>query len=156
MQDHVLQSTDFAHFQALREAAEKVLQQAYAPYSKFQVGVAILTARGQIYAGCNVECADFDGTHAEESALSAMVAAGDRSPVLLVVLGKLEEQPKSSFVIPCGKCRQKLMEFSSLSRNDLSVFSNDIDKPSIVMLSDLLPRSFGPADIGVNLAQYRR
>lgn len=154
--EHNPEATDLAHFQALREAAEKVLRQAYAPYSKLQVGAAILTARGQIYAGCNVECADFDGTHAEESTLSAMVAAGDRSPVLLVVLGKLEEEPESKFLVPCGKCRQKLKEFSSLSRHDLSIFTNDMDKPHVVLLSDLLPRSFGPADIGVNLAQYRR
>ncbi len=154
--EHNPEATDLAHLQALREAAEKVLRQAYAPYSNFQVGAAILTARGQIYAGCNVECADFDGTHAEESALSAMVAAGDRSPVLLVVLGRLAEQAESKFIVPCGKCRQKLKEFSSLSRYDLNIFINDMNKPHIVLLSDLLPRSFGPADIGVDLAKHRR
>lgn len=156
MQLHVPETTDLAHFQDLLRAALGVRAQAYAPYSNFLVGAAILTAKGRIYTGCNVECADFDGTHAEESALSDMVAGGERSPILLVALGGLRDQGEPTFVTPCGKCRQKLMEFSSLSGNDLPIFTGDTSQPRIVLLSDLLPGSFGPADIGVDLAKHRR
>ncbi|MCR4256730.1 MAG: cytidine deaminase [Candidatus Uhrbacteria bacterium] len=136
--------------------ATRIRQRAYAPYSNFLVGAAVLTTGGKIYAGCNVECADYDGTHAEESALSAMVAAGERSPSRLLVLAGLRDRVEPTFVTPCGKCRQKLMEFFPLSGCDLRIFTNDMNKPHIVLLSDLLPRSFGPADIGVDLAKHRR
>lgn len=146
----------------LIRAAFKVRLQAYAPYSKFQVGAAILTERLNIYSGCNVEAADYDGTHAEESALAAMVAAGERSPRLLAVVGALEGvEPSietSGFTGPCGKCRQKLMEFSSLCGHDLDILEGSW-KPGVYKLrrlSELLPASFGPADIGVDLKKYRR
>ena len=113
-----------AQFDELIRAALQVRLQAYAPYSRYQVGAAILTERLKIYSGCNVEAADYDGTHAEESALAAMVAAGERSPRLLVVVGALEGAQPSldspNFTGPCGKCRQKLMEFTSLSRAELA------------------------------------
>jgi len=71
-----------AQFDELIRAALQVRLQAYAPYSRYQVGAAILTERLKIYSGCNVEAADYDGTHAEESALAAMVAAGERAQVV--------------------------------------------------------------------------
>lgn len=156
MRQYAPNPTDLAHLQALYKAATEVRLQAYAPYSNFLVGAAVLTDNNRIYSGCNVECADYDGTHAEESALSAMVAAGERSPVLLVALGGLRDQDEPAFVTPCGKCRQKLMEFSSLSGIDLHISTIGGDQPRIVLLSDLLPGSFGPADIGVDLAKHRR
>jgi cytidine deaminase len=141
----------------LVRAALEVRERAYAPYSKYQVGAAILTADGSLFAGCNVESADYDGTHAEESALAAMVAHGQRSPVMLAVVGGLEGQTASLAVTPCGKCRQKLMEFSSLSGYDLDiVVAGGVGGLWLVNLSELLPTSFGPADIGVDLAKYRR
>lgn len=156
MRQYVPEPTDLAHFQKLLKKATRVRLQAYTPYSNFLVGVAILTSKGNTYAGCNVGCADYDDTHAEESALSAMVAAGVRSPILLVALGGLRDQGEPTFVTPCGKCRQKLMEFSSLSGHDLRIFTGTLDQPRIVLLSDLLPGSFGPADIGIDLAKHRR
>jgi len=157
MRQYVPKNTDRAYFSALYNAAYNVRLQAYTPYSNFLVGAAILTTKGRIYAGCNVGCADYDDTHAEESALSAMVAAGERSPVLLVALGARRTQRGTPpFVTPCGKCRQKLMEFSSLSGNDLRIFTGSKSQPRIVLLSDLLPGSFGPADIGVDLSMHRR
>jgi len=146
----------------LVRTAERVRLQAYAPYSKFMVGAAILTSRRNIFAGCNVESADYDGTHAEEAALAAMVAAGERSPRLLVVIGALEGSGPSiedpGFTGPCGKCRQKLMEFSSLCGHDLQILERS-RKPGVYKLrrlSELLPASFGPANIGVDLKKYRR
>ena len=150
-----------AQFDELISAALQVRLQAYAPYSRYQVGAAILTERLKIYSGCNVEAADYDGTHAEESALAAMVAAGERSPRLLVVVGALEGAQPSldapNFTGPCGKCRQKLMEFSSLCGYDLDILEG-IREPGVYKLrrlSELLPAFFGPANIGVDLKKYR-
>ena len=142
----------------LLNAAGQIRRRAYAPYSKYMVGAAILTSSGEIYTGCNVESADYDGTHAEEAALAYMVGDGIRSPVMLAVLGGLEGNA-GAVVMPCGKCRQKLREFSSLSGYDLDVVVWDGKEgvvPQLIKLSELLPESFGPADIGVNLEKYRR
>src|SRR5688500_8892366 len=149
---------DLRHMDRLLDAARNVRLNAYQPYSKYLVGAAILTERNGIFAGCNVESADYDGTHAEEAALAAMVAAGERSPVLLAVFGGLEGDPDPGSAPPCGKCRQKLMEFASLSGHDLRILVQDPENRewSVALLSELLPWSFGPANIGVDLARYRR
>lgn len=142
----------------LLKAAGQISRRAYAPYSKYLVGAAILTKFGNIYVGCNVESADYDGTHAEEAALAAMVAGGTRTPIALAVVGKLEGGA-GGVVMPCGKCRQKLWEFSSLSGYDLDVVIWDGKEgavPQLCRLSELLPASFGPVDIGVDLNRYRR
>ncbi|HTK04713.1 MAG TPA: cytidine deaminase [Candidatus Eisenbacteria bacterium] len=144
--------------EGLLEAARKVRLQAYAPYSRYLVGAALFTKGGRIHVGCNVESADYDGTHAEEAALAAMVSAGERSPVLLAVFGGLEGEADPSNAPPCGKCRQKLMEFASLSGLDLGILVTDPKSGELraMLLSELLPSSFGPANIGVDLAKYRR
>ncbi|MFA6161644.1 MAG: cytidine deaminase [Patescibacteria group bacterium] len=122
---------------------------AYAPYTKFMVGAAVLTKTGNIYIGCNVQGVDNDDTHAEEAALCAMVAAGERHPILVVAVGALEGCAPT-IIPPCGKCRQKLMEWSSLNKYDIEIML----ATGIVQLSDLLPHSFGPADIGIDLAEH--
>ncbi len=92
---------------SLRQAALDVQKQAYAPYSNFNVGAAIRTASGKVFAGCNVENIAYpEGTCAEAGAIAAMAAAGEReiSEVYVVAGG---DRP----VAPCGGCRQKLAEF---------------------------------------------
>ena len=137
--------------------AQEARLQAYAPHSKYMVGAAILTKTGGIYAGCNVEAADYDGTHAEEAALCVMVMGGERSPIAVVAFGALEGQ-EPTIVQPCGKCRQKLFEFASLSGFDLLIAHHALSDRLFTTrpLSDLLKDAFGPADIGVDLAKYRR
>lgn len=148
MKLHDPSSADLAHSDELIQRSLDVRRRAYAPYSKYLVGAALLTSDGRIYVGCNVEAADYDGTHAEESALSAMVADGGRSPRLLVVNGGLEGCSVPTLVPPCGKCRQKLMEFSLLAGTDLRLFvADDTNRLHIVLLSELLPMSFGPANL---------
>ncbi len=143
------------------KAAQEALQNAYAPYSRFQVGCGILCANDSVFRGCNVETANYDGTHAEEAALAAMVAAGRRDPVLCVCMGALEGKPPT-YIMSCGKCRQTLLEFSSLSGRELWLEMDPVSGPQwttdhwLVKLSDILPLHFGPADIGVDLAKYRR
>lgn len=130
---------------------------AYAPYSNFLVGCAIMTGTNKIFTGCNVECADYDGTHAEEAALAAMVVAGERNPHLLIVVGGLGDTEQLSSAPPCGKCRQKIYEFASLNGVEVMLVEPvDDDGYRLIQISKLLPRAFGPASIGINLAKYRR
>lgn len=151
----------------LVQMAQSVMLNAYAPYSKFRVGAALITTSLEVtFAGCNVECADYDGTHAEEAALARMVGSGQRSPLMIAIVGGLEDG--GSFLVPpCGKCRQKLKEFASLSGHDLDIVFRPgppqdllLHPPTkedlrLVRLSQLLPGSFGPADIGVDLKKYK-
>jgi cytidine deaminase len=82
---------------------------AYAPYSRYRVGAALLTGKGRVYSGCNVESSSFGATLcAERSAVAVMVAAGDRDPVACVVV-TAGPRPAS----PCGICRQVLSEFAA-------------------------------------------
>lgn len=92
----------------LVEAARAAQKRAYAPYSKYHVGAAILTNTGEIVAGCNVENATFGATIcAERTAIAKMVASGERHPIACAVV---TEGPKPGS--PCGICRQVLYEFA--------------------------------------------
>lgn len=95
----------------LLAAARKARKNAYAPYSQFHVGAAVLGAGGRIFSGCNVENASFGLTCcAERIAIFAMVAAGEREIREILVIGESEE-----FLPPCGACRQVIAEFASPS-----------------------------------------
>lgn len=122
----------------LFEAAEQVRKNAYAPYSNFHVGAAILADDGNIYAGCNVENAAYPvGNCAEPSAIAAMLAGGAKRIRRVYVTG-----PGSEPVTPCGGCRQRLREFADL---DITVISHGVKgEPLHATLGELLPHSFGP------------
>ena len=120
-------------------AALAARDRAYAPYSRFLVGAAVLTSDGTIHAGCNVENAAYpQGVCAEAGAISAMVLAGGRRIAALVVAGA-GPMP----VTPCGGCRQKLREFAA---PDAVVHVVDATGQPLLSttLADLLPMSFGP------------
>lgn len=121
----------------LLRAANAARANAHAPYSRFAVGAAVRTASGAIFAGANVECAAYpEGWCAETSALAAMVAAGGREVVEVLVVAEHSEP-----VTPCGGCRQRLAEFA---RAATPVHAAD---PSGVLrsfsLGELLPSAFG-------------
>lgn len=120
----------------LLEAAWKARAHAHAPYSHFQVGAALLTARGEVIGGCNVENAAYPVTLcAERGALSAAVAAGLQPGGLVaavVVTDVAELTP------PCGACRQALIEFA----RDLPVLLANRHTRQLHRLEDLLPHSF--------------
>ncbi|MDB5621499.1 MAG: cytidine deaminase [Devosia sp.] len=124
--------------QALFEAAEAIRAKAYAPYSRFTVGAAILAEDGQIYSGCNIENAAYPvGNCAEASAIAAMIAGGARRITRIYVTG-----PGTAPVTPCGGCRQRIREFADL---DITVISHGVDgQPLVATLEQLLPHSFGP------------
>ena len=123
---------------ALVAAARAARAQAYAPYSRFTVGAAVVDERGRIHAGCNVENAAYpQGWCAETSALAAMVLAGGRRVLALAVCGVAADP-----VTPCGGCRQKLREFAA---DDCPVWVVDEDSVrASFTLGQLLPHSFGP------------
>ncbi|MBB4053788.1 cytidine deaminase [Devosia subaequoris] len=123
---------------ALFEAAEAVRARAYAPYSKFQVGAAILADDGKIYAGCNVENAAYPvGNCAEPSAIAAMLAGGGTRIRRIYVTG-----PGVLPVTPCGGCRQRIREFADPG---VEIVSHGVDgTPLVQTLNQLLPHSFGP------------
>ena len=124
--------------QALLRAARDARRKAHAPYSKFEVGAAVLDEQGRVHAGCNVENAAYpQGVCAEAAALSAMVLAGGRRAIALLVLG---DGP--SWVTPCGGCRQKLREFADAQTPVLVADGNGVQL--WFTLEQLLPHSFGP------------
>ncbi|MCU0237712.1 MAG: cytidine deaminase [Acidobacteria bacterium] len=90
-------------------AAKKARKKAYAPYSNFHVGAAVLGGNGKVYGGCNVENASFGLTCcAERNAVFAMVADGQRRIREVLVIGESD-----GFLPPCGACRQVLAEFAA-------------------------------------------
>lgn len=119
-------------------AAEAVRARAYAPYSRFAVGAAILADDGRVYAGCNVENAAYPiGNCAEASAIAAMIAGGGRRIRRVYVTG-----PGAVPVTPCGGCRQRIREFAD---PDVVVISHGVDgAPLAQTLEQLLPHAFGP------------
>lgn len=117
----------------LRAASEAQLH-AYAPYSKFHVGAAVLVEDGRVFAGCNVENSSFGLTVcAERNAVAAAVVAGAK-PVAVAVI------TDDDHVGPCGACRQVLAEFAS----DMPVVlaARDGRDPRTVGLDALLPSAF--------------
>jgi len=119
-------------------AAEAVRAKAYAPYSRFSVGAAILADDGKIYVGCNIENAAYPvGNCAEPSAIAAMIAGGGKRIKRIYVTG-----PGQAPVTPCGGCRQRIREFAD---QDVVVISHGVDgTPLAQTIAQLLPYSFGP------------
>ena len=125
---------------ALRERAMAAMDRAYAPYSKFKVGAALLGGDGSITEACNVENAAFpSGTCAERAALAAAVARGVRSFRQIVIATSAEEAAP-----PCGMCRQALVEFSP-ELEVISITRNG--KEARWRLADLIPFAFTPRSL---------
>ena len=126
----------------LFRAAVAALGKAYAPYSGFSVGAAILGGAGGIYSGCNVENAAYPlGCCAEASAISAMVGAGERVIAEICIVGR-----GKSLVTPCGGCRQKIREFAT-PETRVHVCDPEGLRRTLT-LEELLPLSFGPHNLG--------
>lgn len=117
-------------------------QNAYAPYSGFAVGAALMTVEGEVFCGCNVENASYSLTICtERSALCAAISAGKRAFDIIAVVGApvAEATPLSIYASPCGACRQALAEFSPTMTILLAKSETDYQQH---LLSDLLPLSF--------------
>ena len=126
---------------ALLAAARAARVRAYAPYSRFHVGAALLDDQGRIHAGCNVENAAYpQGQCAEATAIGHLVMAGGARILAAVVVG-VADAP----VTPCGGCRQRLREFAA---DDCPIWVADLDVVRArFTLGELLPASFGPSHL---------
>jgi len=125
----------------LFEAAAAAQKCAYAPYSRFPVGAAIVTPSGTIYRGCNVENAAYPvGACAEAGAISAMVAGGERTIEAILVIGEGDQ-----LVTPCGGCRQRIREFAR-AETPIHIAGPEGLRASFT-LETLLPHSFGPDNL---------
>lgn len=123
-----------------------MVRRAYAPYSRFQVGAAVLTSSGRIYGGANVENASYGAAVcAERAAVLKAVNAGDRELAAVAVCGGREGKV-TGLCVPCGICRQVLREFADPAELKVYVVqsANDYREYS---LEDLLPESFGPESL---------
>jgi cytidine deaminase len=122
----------------LVHAATAVRQNAYAAYSGYRVGAAVLDELGRVHAGCNVENSSFPlGACAEANAIGAMVAAGGKRIVAIAAVGGREELEDCT---PCGGCRQIIQEFSDGSTQVFLIGENgEVETHTI---DGLLPLSF--------------
>ena len=129
--------------QALIAAATTARTRAYAPYSGFAVGAAILDELGNIHAGCNVENAAYpQGQCAEATAIGAMIVAGANRITAIAIAG-----PESGAACtPCGGCRQRIREFAAPDTPIIICSGGKIIAEHT--LADLLPHSFGPENLG--------
>jgi cytidine deaminase len=125
----------------LRERSAAAMLHAYAPYSGFKVGAALLGSDGSVAEGCNVENASHPaGLCAERAAVAAAVARGVRDFSVVVITTEAETPTP-----PCGICRQVLMEFAP----QLVVLSVTRDgAEALWSMSDLLPQAFTPTSLG--------
>ncbi len=127
-------------YTALIEAALTAHELAYAPYSQFQVGAAVLTASGRIFRGGNLENAAYPMTVcAERVALFSAYAAGERTIVALAVV-----TPTAAVASPCGACRQVIFELAPQSR---IILLNRAGHQRLTTPHALLPDGFGPTQL---------
>ncbi len=122
--------------------AKEAYKNAYAPYSRFSVGSAVLDEKGNIHTGCNVENAAYpSGSCAEEQAIGTMIANGGKVIKEIVVIGKSD-----ALLTPCGACRQRIREFCD---KETLIHICDIDRGLLksFSLDELLPYSFGPENL---------
>lgn len=126
----------------LIELAIKYRDRAYVPYSKFKVGSVVVTDKGNIYGGCNIENAAYSPTNcAERTAIFKAISENESKIDKIVILGQ------DDFIYPCGVCRQVIKEFAS---NDCEVIIANPDfEYKIYSFDEMFPFSFGPEDLGV-------
>ena len=128
----------------LMQHAVKARKQAYAPYSGFFVGAALLTRDGKVYMGCNIENASYTPTNcAERTAFFKAVSEGERDFEAIAIVGGKGEEP-SEFCAPCGVCRQVMTEFCD---KELRVLLGTPAHFKAYTLEELFPLSFGKDDL---------
>lgn len=130
---------------AMLRAAINAAKNAYCPYSKFNVGAALITVLGDIYAGCNVENVMYNGmSHAEQTAITnAIVHEGPDMLIMEMVIWC----PTSDPVPSCGGCRQLLREHASPGIEVWSFCNDPMQPPLGMTVDEMLPHSFGPENL---------
>ncbi|MDD2231438.1 MAG: cytidine deaminase [Sphaerochaetaceae bacterium] len=123
-------------------------RRSYVPYSGFSVGAALLGKSGKIYCGCNIENSSFGATNcAERTAFFSAVNQGEKEFDAIAIVGGKAENGPSSYCPPCGICRQVMLEFCDPDKFRI-ILAKSKDDFCIYKLSQLIPVSFGPKDLG--------
>ena len=129
-------------------AAKEAATKAYAPYSDYQVGAALLFDDGAVITGTNVENASYGMTVcAEHVAVARAFGEGRRGGLQAVAVVGPEDKGDGSPITPCGRCRQVLYEIAGLGGTDPVIYCVGQEEIREVALSQLLPHAFGPAHI---------
>ncbi|NLL04910.1 MAG: cytidine deaminase [Clostridiaceae bacterium] len=123
-------------YKDLVKSANDIKQNAYAPYSNFHVGAALIATSGKVYTGVNVENSSYGATIcAERTAILKAISEGERSIKALAIASD-----SNDFTLPCGICRQVILEFAD---EDLVILcSNNKGEYKVYSLNDLLPNAF--------------
>ena len=134
----------------LIDTAIKQLDFSYTPYSGFKVGAALLTKKGEIYTGCNIENAGYTPSNcAERTAFFKAVSEGERSfAAIAIVAGP--ENGDLVLTAPCGVCRQVMMEFCDYETFPIILGTSPKDY-KIMTLKEILPLGFGPKNLNIEL-----
>jgi cytidine deaminase len=120
--------------------AKKAMEKAYAPYSKFKVGAALLAKNGDIFLGCNVENASYGATIcAERTAITKAISEGVKEFEKIAIVAS-----SGDYAAPCGICRQVLFEF--LPEGEV-ILDSDSEGMKVMKLKELLPMGFRGEDI---------
>lgn len=127
-------------YKQLVEKAKEAMTYAYAPYSNFKVGAALLTDSGKIYTGCNVENASFGATNcAERTAIFKAVSEGELRYNAIAIVSSSKE-----FTYPCGICRQVMGEFMPTGH---IILENSVGEMKVFEFKELLPGHFTQEDL---------
>ena len=114
---------------------------AYAPYSGYHVGAALLSEQGRVYPGCNVENASYGATIcAERVAFLRAIQEGERDFKAIAIVGGIANQKPNSYAFPCGLCRQVMTEFCQ--DDFLIIVAKGLDDHKVYTLGELLPHGF--------------
>ncbi len=131
----------------LIELAHEARKRAYTPYSGFQVGAALLTKKGKVYLGCNIENASYTPTNcAERTAFFKAVSEGEREFAAIAIVGGAKDTEAKETCAPCGVCRQVMREFCD--PQEFRILLED-GKGGVLnfKLAELLPLGFGPENL---------
>lgn len=127
-------------YKLLVKEAYEAQKAAYAPYSHWTVGAALLTKEGKIYRGCNIESSTFSPTNcAERTAFFKAVSEGERNFAAIAIVGNDVNTPigKGDYCSPCGVCRQVMCEFCALDFE--IILAKDYDIYEVYTLEQLMP-----------------
>ena len=131
------------NYEQLIKQAIANMQKAYAPYSGYKVGAALLASNGKVYDGANMENIIYRATHAEKLALDCAVMNGERQFIAIAVVTDNQNPP-----FPCGQCLQDLAEFDTDGKGSLEIIAANLDgKINKSTLGQLLPKRMGPYDL---------
>lgn len=127
-------------YKKLVEMAYEAMEFAYVPYSKFNVGAALLTKTGKVYTGCNVECASFGATNcAERTAIFKAISEGEREFSAIAIVSRTKD-----ITYPCGICRQVISEFAD---GDMDIIlAKDMDY-KVFKFSEIFPYTFDKSEL---------